>query len=143
MLYDIRNGCWDTDVCVLLNIPMALLSQVKDCAADFGTTDPALLGRTIPISAVVGDQQAATAGQACFQPGMMKLTYITGCFGLLNTVANMGTSQNRLRTKTAYQLNDIPTYALEAPIFIASAAVQWLRDGLGVVRHAQRRTASC
>jgi len=136
MLYDIRQGCWDPEICALLDIPMSLLPEVKDCADDFGTTDPAVLGAPIPILGVAGDQQAATIGQACFQPGMMKSTYGTGCFALLNTGEKMVASHNRLLTTIAYQLDGVVTYALEGSIFIAGAAVQWLRDGLGVVEDA-------
>lgn len=136
MLYDIRNGCWDAQVCALLDIPMSLLPEVKDCAADFGETDPDMFGAAIPIYGVAGDQQAATIGQACFKPGMMKSTYGTGCFALLNTGDQIVTSQNRLLTTIAYQLDGKPTYALEGSIFIAGAAVQWLRDGMKVVSDA-------
>ena len=137
MLYDIRNGCWDADICALLDIPVSLLPDVQDCAADFGSTDPALFGVAIPILGVAGDQQAATVGQACFSPGMMKSTYGTGCFALLNTGTDMVLSKNRLLTTIAYQFNGQPTYALEGSIFIAGAAIQWLRDGLGVLAHAR------
>ena len=115
---------------------MALLPQVKDCAADFGSTDPALIGHAIPIRGVAGDQQAATVGQACFQPGMMKSTYGTGCFALLNTGGQRVASKNRLLTTIAYQLGGQPTYALEGSIFIAGAVVQWLRDGLKIIGQA-------
>ena len=137
MLYNIKTGHWDADICALLDIPMALLPEVRDCAADFGTTRPDLFGRAIPITGVAGDQQAATVGQACFAPGMMKSTYGTGCFALLNTGADMVPSQNRLLTTIAYQLNGKPTYALEGSIFIAGAVVQWLRDGLKIIREAK------
>jgi glycerol kinase len=133
MLYDIRKGAWDAEICTALNIPMAMLPEVRDCAADFGTTDPALFGRAIPILGVAGDQQAATIGQACFSAGMMKSTYGTGCFALLNTGDQMVRSQNRLLSTIAYQLDGKPTYALEGSIFIAGAVVQWLRDGLGII----------
>jgi glycerol kinase len=112
---------------------MSLLPEVKDSAAEFGMTDPSLFGRAIPIRGVAGDQQAATVGQACFQPGMMKSTYGTGCFALLNTGADMVLSKNRLLTTIAYQLNGSPTYALEGSIFVAGAVVQWLRDGLKLI----------
>jgi glycerol kinase len=134
LLYDIRKGRWSQTICDLLDIPMSMLPEVRDCAADFGTTRPDLFGRAIPILGVAGDQQAATVGQACFQPGMMKSTYGTGCFALLNTGAEPVTSQNRLLTTIAYQLNGKPTYALEGSIFIAGAVVQWLRDGLKIIR---------
>ncbi len=137
MLYNIADGAWDADICALLEIPMALLPEVKDCAAAFGTTRSDLFGREIPIFGVAGDQQAATVGQACFQPGMMKSTYGTGCFALLNTGSNMVISKNRLLTTIAYQLNGKPTYALEGSLFIAGAVVQWLRDGLKIIREAK------
>ena len=141
MLYNIRDGEWDAEICARLNIPMALLPEVQDCAADFGTTRPDLFGREIPILGVAGDQQAATLGQACFEPGMMKSTYGTGCFALLNTGAEMVTSQNRLLTTIAYRLNGQTTYALEGSIFIAGAVVQWLRDGLQIIRAASETQA--
>ena len=133
LIYNINTGTWDTEICALLGIPMSLLPEVKDSAAEFGVTDPSLFGRAIPIRGVAGDQQAATVGQACFQPGMMKSTYGTGCFALLNTGADMVLSKNRLLTTIAYQLNGTPTYALEGSIFVAGAVVQWLRDGLKII----------
>lgn len=136
MLYNIAKGAWDAEICALMGVPLALLPEVKDCAADFGMTRADLFGREIPILGVAGDQQAATVGQACFAPGMMKSTYGTGCFALLNTGADMVPSNNRLLTTIAYQLNGRPTYALEGSIFIAGAVVQWLRDGLQIIRHA-------
>lgn len=141
LLYNINDGRWDADICALLDVPMALLPQVKDCSADFGMTDPAIFGHAIPIRGVAGDQQAATVGQACFAPGMMKSTYGTGCFALLNTGAQKVTSQNRLLTTIAYQLNGKPTYALEGSIFIAGAVVQWLRDGLKIIATAPETQA--
>jgi glycerol kinase len=137
MLYNIRDGHWDAEICGLLDIPMQLLPDVRDCAADFGVTRADLFGREIPITGVAGDQQAATVGQACFAPGMMKSTYGTGCFALLNTGDQMVESRNRLLTTIAYQLNGKPTYALEGSIFIAGAVVQWLRDGLKIIREAK------
>ena len=137
MLYNIADGCWDADLCALLDVPMAILPEVRDCAADFGVTRADLFGREIPICGVAGDQQAATVGQACFQPGMMKSTYGTGCFALLNTGTDRVPSKNRLLTTIAYQLNGKPTYALEGSIFIAGAVVQWLRDGLKIIREAR------
>lgn len=136
LIYNIKTGAWDAEICGLLDIPMSILPQVRDSAADFGSTDPALFGRAIPIRGVAGDQQAATVGQACFSPGMMKSTYGTGCFALLNTGSDMVVSKNRLLTTIAYQLNGTPTYALEGSIFIAGAAVQWLRDGLKIIATA-------
>lgn len=136
LLYDIGRNAWDAEICALLGVPMALLPEVKDCADDFGVTDPALFGAAIPITGVAGDQQAATVGQACFAPGMLKSTYGTGCFALLNTGAARVVSQNRLLTTIAYRLNGETTYALEGSIFIAGAVVQWLRDGLGLIARA-------
>ena len=141
LLYNIRKGGWDEELCGILNVPMAMLPVVMDSAADFGETDPAVFGAAIPIRGVAGDQQAATVGQACFQPGMMKSTYGTGCFALLNTGAEPVASQNRLLTTIAYQLGGKPTYALEGSIFIAGAAVQWLRDGLGLIAEARETQA--
>lgn len=138
MLYDIRAGEWSAEICALLDVPMAMLPEVRDCAAEFGVTDPDILGAALPILGVAGDQQAATIGQACFAPGMMKSTYGTGCFALLNTGAVPVTSQNRMLTTVAYQLNGQATYALEGSIFIAGAAVQWLRDGLGIIEKASQ-----
>ncbi|MEX0338403.1 MAG: glycerol kinase GlpK [Arenibacterium sp.] len=136
MLYDIRKGRWSQTICGLLDIPMSMLPEVKDCAADFGMCRGDLFGREIPIRGVAGDQQAATVGQACFEPGMMKSTYGTGCFALLNTGDAAVTSTNKLLTTIAYQLDGKPTYALEGSIFIAGAVVQWLRDGLKMIRDA-------
>jgi glycerol kinase len=141
MLYNIADGRWDADICALMDIPMSVLPDVRDCAADFGVTRADLFGREIPILGVAGDQQAATVGQACFAPGMMKSTYGTGCFALLNTGADMVPSRNRLLTTIAYQLDGKPTYALEGSIFIAGAVVQWLRDGLKIIRHASETQA--
>jgi glycerol kinase len=136
LLYNIHTGQWDAELLRILNIPASLLPEVKDCAADYGVTDPSLFGAPIPIAGVAGDQQAATIGQACFAPGMMKSTYGTGCFALLNTGDTAVTSQNRLLTTVAYQFGGKRTYALEGAIFIAGAAVQWLRDGLKIVKAA-------
>ena len=141
MLYDITKGCWDSDICALLDIPMSMLPEVKDCAAEFAHTAPDILGQSLPIFGVAGDQQAATVGQACFEPGMLKSTYGTGCFALLNTGKTMVHSQNRLLSTIAYQLNGTPTYALEGSIFVAGSAVQWLRDGLGIIKHAKQTDA--
>ena len=137
LIYNIAKGEWDAEICALLDIPLSLLPEVKDCAADYGTTRPDLFGRAIPILGVAGDQQAATVGQACFAPGMMKSTYGTGCFALLNTGTDMVPSKNRLLTTIAYRLDGRTTYALEGSIFIAGAVVQWLRDGLKIIREAK------
>lgn len=136
MLFDIREGRWDPDLLKLFAIPESLLPEVRDCATRFGDTDPALFGTAIPIRGIAGDQQAATIGQACFTPGMVKSTYGTGCFALLNTGSELVQSRNRLLGTIAYQLGGERTYALEGSIFIAGAAVQWLRDGLGIIEHA-------
>lgn len=136
MLYDIRKGRWSQTICDLFDIPMDMLPEVRDSAAQFGETRADLFGRPIPICGVAGDQQAATIGQACFEPGMLKSTYGTGCFALLNTGDTPVQSQNRLLTTIAYQLDGKPTYALEGSIFIAGAVVQWLRDGLKIIREA-------
>lgn len=141
MLYDIHNGVWSAEICELLDVPMQMLPKVNDCAAEFGVADPAHLGAALPILGVAGDQQAATVGQACFAPGMMKSTYGTGCFALLNTGTTAVKSQNRLLTTIAYQLDGVPTYALEGSIFVAGAVVQWLRDGLGIIADAQESGA--
>lgn len=136
MLYDIHEGRWSTTICDLFDIPVEMLPEVKDCEADFGVTRSDLFGKPIPILGVAGDQQAATIGQACFEPGMLKSTYGTGCFALLNTGDTAVISQNRLLTTIAYQFNGKPTYALEGSIFVAGAVVQWLRDGLKIIRQA-------
>jgi glycerol kinase len=136
LLYDIHEGCWSDELLDVLNVPAALMPKVMDSAADFGVTDKALLGAEVPVCGIAGDQQAATVGQACFEPGMMKSTYGTGCFAVLNTGPKAVRSKNRLLTTIAYQLDGTPTYALEGSIFIAGAAVQWLRDGLGIIETA-------
>ena len=136
LLFNIHDGRWDDELLAHLNIPRNLLAGVKDCAADFGTTDKKILGAEIPIGGVAGDQHAALIGQACFEPGMMKSTYGTGCFAMLNTGKTAVPSHNRLLTTIAYQLNGKRTYALEGSIFVAGAAVQWLRDGLKLVKKA-------
>ena len=128
-------------MCNLLDIPASMLPRVLNCADDFGVTDPALFGAAIPIFGVAGDQQAATVGQACFEPGMLKSTYGTGCFALMNTGDSPVASQNRLLTTIAYQLDGKPTYALEGSIFVAGAVVQWLRDGLKLMADASESQA--
>ena len=132
LLYNIETNAWDPELLKLLRIPAALMPEVLDNADDFGTTDPELFGAAIPIRGAAGDQQAATIGQACFTPGMMKSTYGTGCFALLNTGSDLVRSQNRLLTTIAYRLDGETTYALEGAIFVAGASVQWLRDMLGL-----------
>ncbi|WP_390915389.1 glycerol kinase GlpK [Pseudosulfitobacter sp. SM2401] len=136
MLYDIRKGQWSTRMCDLLDVPMRMLPKVMDCAAEFGVVQAEHFGAEVPVLGVAGDQQAATIGQACFEPGMLKSTYGTGCFALLNTGDDAIASQNKLLTTVAYQFDGKATYALEGSIFVAGAVVQWLRDGLGVIVNA-------
>ena len=133
LLYDIRRGEWSDELLRLFRVPRALLPEVRDCAASFGETLPGIFGGNISVAGIAGDQQAATIGQACFLPGMMKSTYGTGCFALLNTGEDLVPSRNRLLTTIAYQLGGRVTYALEGSIFVAGAAVQWLRDGLQII----------
>ncbi|KIT16542.1 glycerol kinase GlpK [Jannaschia aquimarina] len=134
MLSNLSTGEWDADICKMLDVPIGMLPKVLDSAADFGTTD--ILGPSIPILGVAGDQQAATVGQACFGKGMMKSTYGTGCFALLNVGETPVVSKNRLLGTVAYQIDGKRTYALEGAIFVAGAVVQWLRDGLGIIAKA-------
>lgn len=136
LIYNIHENAWDAELCKVLNIPMNLLPEVKDSADDFGTAKAEHLGRELPILGVAGDQQAATVGQACFEPGMVKSTYGTGCFALMNTGDKPVRSRNRMLTTIAYRLDGKTTYALEGSIFIAGAAVQWLRDGMGLIENA-------
>ncbi|MEM8732069.1 MAG: glycerol kinase GlpK [Pseudomonadota bacterium] len=133
-LYDIGAGAWSRELCALFDVPVEMLPEVRDCADDFGVTD--LLGAPVKILGVAGDQQAATLGQACFEPGMLKATYGTGCFALLNTGQTKVRSANRLLTTIAYQLDGQVTYALEGSIFVAGAVVQWLRDAMQIIESA-------
>lgn len=136
LLFNIGKQAWDAELLELFDIPASMLPRVLDCADDFGTTEPGLFGAAIPILGVAGDQQAAVIGQACFSPGMVKATYGTGCFALINTGSDCVRSQNRLLSTVAYRLDGKATYALEGAIFVAGAAVQWLRDGLGIIKSA-------
>ncbi len=136
MLFNIHDNCWDQQLLELLEIPASLLPEVRDSSADFGTADPALFGAAIPIGGIAGDQQAALVGQACFQPGMVKSTYGTGCFIVLNTGEQAVHSKNRLLTTIGYRLAGKTTYALEGSIFVAGAAVQWMRDAMGLIEAA-------
>ncbi|WP_027058898.1 glycerol kinase GlpK [Mesorhizobium loti] len=138
LVYNIEKNAWDDELLGILNIPARMLPEVKDCADDYGITEKSLFGAEIRILGVAGDQHAATIGQACFEPGMMKSTYGTGCFALLNTGTDLVRSKNRLLTTIAYRLNGKTTYALEGSIFIAGAAVQWLRDGIKVISKAEQ-----
>jgi glycerol kinase len=136
LLFNIHSGEWDDDLLKILRVPRSMLPEVKDSSAPFGESTPDLFGGAIAICGIAGDQQAATIGQACFSPGMMKSTYGTGCFALLNTGTTPVASSNKLLTTIAYQLKGQRTYALEGSIFVAGSAVQWLRDGLGIIKHA-------
>ncbi len=139
LLFDIRRQCWDEELLALFGIPASLLPEVRDNAADFGTTH--LFGNPIPITGMAGDQQAAAVGQACVQPGMVKSTYGTGCFMVQNTGDTIVTSRHRLLSTVCYRLDGRPTYALEGSIFIAGAAVQWLRDAVRLIDHAGQTEA--
>jgi glycerol kinase len=138
LLFDIHNGRWDDELLKLLHVPQSVLPDVLDSSAAFGATDRDLFGASIPIYGIAGDQQAAMIGQACFTPGMLKSTYGTGCFALLNTGQTPVASTNKLLTTIAYQLSGVRSYALEGSIFIAGAAVQWLRDNLRIVQNAEQ-----
>jgi glycerol kinase len=136
-LFNIATQDWDEALLELFDVPRSLLPEVKDSAADFGATEAGLLGRAIPIAGVAGDQQAAAIGQACFTPGSLKATYGTGCFVLVNTGADIARSAHQLLSTVAYRLDGQPTYAVEGSIFIAGAAVQWLRDEVGLLTTSQ------
>jgi glycerol kinase len=136
LLFNIHGGQWDDELLKLLRVPRSMLPEVKDSSAKFGDSVPDLFGGPIAIAGIAGDQQAATIGQACFSPGMIKSTYGTGCFALLNTGTTPVVSRNKLLTTIAYQLGGKRTYALEGSIFVAGSAVQWLRDGLGIIKQA-------
>lgn len=136
MLFNIHENCWDKELLELIDIPACLLPEVKDSSADYGVTDKALFGAEVFIGGIAGDQQAALVGQACFEPGMIKSTYGTGCFIVLNTGEQAVHSQNRLLTTIGYRINGKTTYALEGSIFVAGAAVQWMRDAMGLIEKA-------
>jgi glycerol kinase len=135
-LFNIRTQQWDAELLEFFRVPAALLPEVRDSAADFGRTQSALFGGEIAVAGIAGDQQAATVGQACFAPGMIKSTYGTGCFMVLNTGEQFVLSKNRLLSTVAYRLKGKTTYALEGSIFVAGAAVQWLRDAVHLIRAA-------
>ena len=141
MLFDIHTQSWDDELLDLFRVPRDLLPEVRDCAAHFGDCDAELFGRPIPVTGIAGDQQAAAVGQACFSPGMIKSTYGTGCFVLVNTGEAAARSHNRLLTTVCYRLDGKVTYALEGSIVVAGAAVQWLRDGLGLIQSASETEA--
>ena len=136
MLYDINESKWSSEICDLLNIPMSILPEVRNCSDDFGFTHPSITGKAIPITGVVGDQQSASIGQCCFDPGSLKSTYGTGAFVLLNTGSKKIYSKNRLLTTIAYRIKGKTTYAMEGSIFIAGAGVQWLRDRMKFFKKA-------
>ncbi|HEY0916348.1 MAG TPA: glycerol kinase GlpK [Solimonas sp.] len=140
-LFNIRTQDWDEELLAFFKVPRALLPEVRDSAADYGSTLPGLFGGAIRIGGIAGDQQAATVGQACFSPGMIKSTYGTGCFMVLNTGGEFVRSRNRLLSTVAYRLNGQTTYALEGAIFVAGAAVQWLRDAMQLIRGAAETEA--
>jgi glycerol kinase len=136
LLFNIHTGEWDDALLKILRVPRSMLPQVKDSSTHFGDSVPDLLGGPIAIRGIAGDQQAAVVGQACFTPGMMKSTYGTGCFALLNTGPTPVKSSNKLLTTIAYQLGGKRTYALEGSIFVAGSSVQWLRDGMKMIKNA-------
>ena len=135
-LFNIANQEWDTRLLDLFSIPASLLPQVKDCASDFGATHPSLFGAAIPIAGMIGDQQSAAFGQCCFEAGMAKSTYGTGCFLLMNTGTDIVRSEHRLLSTVAYRLNGVASYAIEGSIFMAGATMQWIRDGLKLIDDA-------
>ena len=141
LMFNIHDQDWDAELLEMLSLPESLLPVVLDCADDYGHSSAELLGAEIPIAGVAGDQQAALIGQACFEPGMIKSTYGTGCFMILNTGEKALTSNNKLLTTVGYRLDGKTTYALEGSIFVAGAAVQWLRDGLGIIDTAHQTEA--
>jgi glycerol kinase len=141
LLFDIHAQRWDEELLRLMRVPRALLPEVRDSSEVYDVTEPALFGRALPIGGIAGDQQAALIGQACFTPGMVKSTYGTGCFLLLNTGDVAVTSANRLLTTPAYRIGGRMTYALEGSIFVAGAAVKWLRDSLRIIRSASETAA--
>lgn len=140
-LFNIATQAWDDDLLAIFNVPSGLLPEVRDSADDYGTTDAKLLGEAIPISGVAGDQQAAAIGQCCFDVGSLKSTYGTGCFALVNTGDEFVQSGYRLLSTVAYRIKGQTTYALEGSIFIAGAAVQWLRDGIQIIDDAAETEA--
>jgi len=141
MLYDIHSEAWDDELCSRLRVPKAVLPEVRDSAGDFGSASERLVGHAVPIRGVAGDQQAATFGQACLEPGMAKNTYGTGCFVMLNTGDTAWSSANGLLTTTGWRIQGRTTYCLEGSVFVAGAAVQWLRDELGIIASASETEA--
>ena len=141
LMFNILTQDWDDDILTLLNIPRSMLPEVLDCSAHFGITKIPEIAAEIPIAGIAGDQQAALVGQCCFNVGMMKSTYGTGCFMILNTGSEPVRSEHQLLTTVAYRLNGVVCYGLEGSIFIAGASVQWLRDALKVIEHASETEA--
>ena len=141
MLFNIHSQEWDKELLTELSVPEAMLPEVEDCAADFGFASAEHLGAEIPIGGIAGDQQAALIGQCCFEPGMTKSTYGTGCFVIMNTGEKPVESSNRLLTTVGYRLNGKVSYGLEGSIFVAGAAVQWLRDGIKLISDASETEA--
>ena len=137
LLFNIHDNRWDEQLCNALGVPMSMLPDVHDCAADFCTTSKEVLGVELKVAGVAGDQHAASIGQVCFEPGMIKSTYGTGCFMMLNTGTKPIASSNKLLTTLAYRLDGKTSYAIEGSIFVAGAAIQWLRDGLGIIKDAE------
>jgi glycerol kinase len=135
-LYDINTGRWDEQLLNLFNVPSSVLPDVRECAADFGSSAADVLGQSLPITGVAGDQQAAAIGQACFDPGDLKSTYGTGAFLLLNTGAEVAHSKNQLLSTIAYRIAGQTTYAIEGSVLSAGSTIQWLRDGLGIIAQA-------
>ncbi|MXW01787.1 MAG: glycerol kinase GlpK [Holophagales bacterium] len=138
LLFDIHNLDWDDELLGILRVPRAMLPDVRDSSGDFGRTDRRLFGRRIPIAGIAGDQQAATFGQGCFRRGMVKNTYGTGCFILMNTGNRAVSSKNGLLTTVGWVRGGRPTYCLEGSVFVGGAAVQWLRDGLGLIERSDQ-----
>ena len=141
LLFNIVTQDWDDELLEMLNVPKSLLPEVKDNSGEFGKLDEAILGAAIPIAGMAGDQQAALFGQACFEEGMTKSTYGTGCFLLMNIGKECRISKNRMLTTPAYRLKGKTTYALEGSIFVAGAAVKWLRDAMGLIEKADETQA--
>ena len=141
LLFDIHRRCWNEELLGLMRVPRALLPEVRSSSEVYGTTPPALFGRELTVAGIAGDQQAALIGQACFEPGMVKSTYGTGCFLLINTGSTAISSANRMLTTCAYRIGTRADYALEGSIFVAGAAVKWLRDALGTLGSAAETAA--
>lgn len=141
LMFNIHSQSWDDELLSMLNVPAAMLPEVLDSSDDFGESLEKWFGKALPIAGVAGDQQAALFGQACFDSGMVKSTYGTGCFMIVNTGDKPLTSSNKLLTTVGYRLNGKTTYALEGSIFMAGATMQWLRDGIGLIQHASESTA--